>query len=1036
MYRNIGYRFPDGTFVREMTSDGDDLDSRMTLYTDAAARQRLRTFPTDVEKYITAYLYSDDSNDAELSGDFYLDLDSKDDVHLAHEEAKQIVDLLRKYIPDQFISIYFTGSKGFNILVSGEIINRSDKNLNHFYKFIASQIKKQLSLTTVDMVIYDRSRLLRIPNSWNAKGGRYKIGITIDTLLMLDTESIIEMAATPSDVSFCLLDEPEREDLEKAAAFFDVAWKLFQREQESASTHYAEEIRRLPDGVEPPCVEALKGKVLSEGEGRNRALWVLGMHWKRQGIDMGQVGERLHLVNQHYTPPLNDKEFRSILRSVGARDRAVGCSTIELSECCPGRSECWYFTSAKAPPPDHEIPPPVQDEDGIRRYSFDGFQYELSNVNIRQNSITAQVSITGNGVSRISRVNLLSTAHVSRFLARLPQRETISEHLGTITQQLSQEIVTPENRRVATEREIEHVQEHDGRYWARRVGRDGSVTWEPITNFTMTVTRLLYELDPYGSTTCVRECVLSNCNGSRSQPRRAKQIDFATKPGFVSWCNGSGDFSFSGSDADLQYLKEERLFTTEVRDEAIVLDHIGHISAEPGMFLWKNAGVHHGRLILSDGVGTFTVGDKHYQLRGLDLANQWGPLRGVPEVNVNYVNDNKSLADVKSQLLRLLRSNLFDYRGWVALGLTYAALYLPEIEEVYHQFPGLFLAGPMGSGKNTMLRWIQGAVGMKTNIAISLPRVTLPALERWMAYHAGLPIVMDEFRNTNDVEGKVHLLRDWYDRIGRSVAVRNESTTMSRPVRGWMVIAGQDISTDAAFRSRFITLVMQGRTRSSDQSMKGEIDRLVEQSGSAIALDVLMKKTPEEVGRFMTLLGKSQGFYQRRLTAVTGFERTAYNYAVATAGLNAAFHDVISTDDMTKFAVWCVDQTELRTIESEETSDAMSFMQDIVSMIAQDYIQYGEHYHIEDNADIKDFGLVHKALYLWLPGIQRAWARYKGYADGRFSDTGLLYALEGESSFVTKNYQKYFRQGVQHKCVVLDMNKLRGVTSEEFKRGV
>ena len=125
--------------------------------------------------YTSVWLYnSHDVDSSTRYSNLYFDLDSKD-INESYLEANKLIDFLKKKIPEEAIRIYFTGKKGFHIECDAVALGISPGNdLSKIYKFIASDIKKILSLNTLDLSVYDLRRMWRLPGSKHQDTGLYK----------------------------------------------------------------------------------------------------------------------------------------------------------------------------------------------------------------------------------------------------------------------------------------------------------------------------------------------------------------------------------------------------------------------------------------------------------------------------------------------------------------------------------------------------------------------------------------------------------------------------------------------------------------------------------------------------------------------------------------------------------------------------------------------------------------------------------------------------------------------------------------------
>ena len=159
---------------------------------------------TDIYKSI--YEYSDlDFESCKLYAPFYIDLDM-DMIDNESRYNKLKKDLLIVYayltnilkIPKESIGIYFSGHKGYHIIIPPEVIGiKPCTNLNILYKKVALEIKNNTLYDTVDTKIYDNRRLLRITNSIHSRTNLHKVPISIDAVRTMNYSNLQEYASSP-----------------------------------------------------------------------------------------------------------------------------------------------------------------------------------------------------------------------------------------------------------------------------------------------------------------------------------------------------------------------------------------------------------------------------------------------------------------------------------------------------------------------------------------------------------------------------------------------------------------------------------------------------------------------------------------------------------------------------------------------------------------------------------------------------------------------------------------------------------------------
>lgn len=1040
MYYNAGARRSDGTFVRRVARDPEEI-SHNVYETREEALAWLAQFPSPpCDQFLSVLGRPSADEDDVLYGPFYLDIDAPEgalaDALLA---MRAVVDVLDSRIPSTVFSLYYTGHKGFHLEVDPAILGvQASGDLPALYRFIAEHLQQRAKTTLIDMAVYDRARLWRVPNTWNQKGGHYKVPVTVDEIRLLDAEQIAALGEQPRTLPVEHW-ETREEDVATARAFFATAFERFTQERSQRSADYSpRQVRVLPAGVSVPCIDVLRSLCLGDGEGRNRHVWVYATFLRGQGLAPLAVRDAVVAYNAQHAPPLPAREIDSILRSVGRNSKQVGCRTPELSACCPGRSHCPYYlrqvnpTEREPVVPEPTAPPVEQASgssiaplaDGIV-YLVGAWRIEVTSLGYRPNRIVATVHLIGpGGINKTAGLNLLTPS------ARVPLLRGLGGEQQRLLGSAFDEIASYLSARRPDERS-HGIRIVNGHYEV-----DGKNGWATITNFTIDVKRIVYEQQTDGSLSAIREVILKHEKGWVSQLKRVTPQSISGRPQFITWCASCGDFSFSGTEIDLQVLRDTHIFGAAISEEAIALDHIGVLTHKPHLTCWANVGVLDGKVLLPSIDGVFSVGTTNYQIRGQDARDLCDSDTRMPLACTNYLNKPEELHALKRSILEKTRASLYDCRAWAALGMAFAGLYVREISQVFEQFPGLYLYGPMACGKNTLLRWIMNAVGVRTSEARDFSTTTIAAMERMASYYSGLPLVLNEFRNSDHCDIKVSFLRDVYDRVGRATA-RADGRTITRPVRSWTIIAGQDRSRDAAFNSRFVTISMLSKNRSSDQVLKQELDKLFAYHGSALAVQVALEKNDERVEAVIANITLTQQTLMAHMTHGSGYERIAYNYAVALAGWLLGFADAATAEEKTQMIEWVQAEAERSVIGQARDTEAITFTRDLLGMIAagvvgQGYVRVESNMHVKRADGTRSF--VTSALVLWVSGLYPLWSswRYRGRLGETFTEHAILQALENEPYFVERDVQIPLNK-VMRPCVVLDLDAMPSDYREGFR---
>lgn len=285
----------------------------------------------------------------------YFDLDYSENPAVAQEEAIKLVEFFTGEldIQEQDLHIYFSGSKGFHILVDERALGvEPRKDLQRVYKHIAGYLRYRLGevqeqedengrpvectepLKAVDLVVYTVKRMLRLPYSRHQKTGLYKIELTLQQLKELTLDEIKERARTGQPI--------QREDKTvrkrpKAGIFY--ADKLHEYEEAAATTS---DKRNKTEYVfvkdKPPvCVEDILNNGWKKDGDRNNATVQLCCYFKAAGYKKEEATSILEdwvvkftSADSRYSIQQRKANTRNVIESVygSEKDYQFGCAFI------------------------------------------------------------------------------------------------------------------------------------------------------------------------------------------------------------------------------------------------------------------------------------------------------------------------------------------------------------------------------------------------------------------------------------------------------------------------------------------------------------------------------------------------------------------------------------------------------------------------------------------------------------------------------------------------------------------------------------
>lgn len=133
----------------------------------------------------------------------YFDLDHVD-FQIAFNECIKLYEYLIKYVPKESVVVYFTGKKGFHIECEPIALGINPSNtLPKVFRHIASKLKKDLDLVSLDFSVYDLRRMWRLPGSKHQSTNLYKTLLNPNgdaRILYLGQESIIKYSSEPREI--------------------------------------------------------------------------------------------------------------------------------------------------------------------------------------------------------------------------------------------------------------------------------------------------------------------------------------------------------------------------------------------------------------------------------------------------------------------------------------------------------------------------------------------------------------------------------------------------------------------------------------------------------------------------------------------------------------------------------------------------------------------------------------------------------------------------------------------------------------------
>ena len=161
------------------------------------------------DSYSTVLMYKTlPQQTSKAYGEFYMDFDidmKKDsDFEKIRKDVIIVISTLKKRLglTSDDMNIFFSGNKGFHVMVNPITLGIAPKqDLNVDFKLFARRLKSYTLYKTLDTVVYDKVRLMRINNTINGKSGLYKVKIDEEILRKYSYEEIKEYAKSPKEAT-------------------------------------------------------------------------------------------------------------------------------------------------------------------------------------------------------------------------------------------------------------------------------------------------------------------------------------------------------------------------------------------------------------------------------------------------------------------------------------------------------------------------------------------------------------------------------------------------------------------------------------------------------------------------------------------------------------------------------------------------------------------------------------------------------------------------------------------------------------------
>tara|TARA_R110001599_G_scaffold342409_2_gene564166 strand:+ start:17133 stop:18908 length:1776 start_codon:yes stop_codon:yes gene_type:complete len=248
-----------------------------------------------------------------------IDIDKEDntDEFTLHKAKSLLVELGDLGVTHKSIQPYFSGT-GYHILLAGSVFNfQASDDLPYVVK---ETIKKLFP--DVDLSIYSRSGLYRVPHSFNDKKCLYKVPISPTELFQLTPDEIKSLAEGP------------RTD-------FDYPEIFGEGELEDCVVSHVPKVQEFRKVSEPtkvvPCVQTMLKLGPLKGS-RHKTLLRIASHFKRHGIPSEYCKAS---ANHWNNGQMEDAKVAEVVEQTYINNYKYGCKDELMHKFC--KSTCIHF---------------------------------------------------------------------------------------------------------------------------------------------------------------------------------------------------------------------------------------------------------------------------------------------------------------------------------------------------------------------------------------------------------------------------------------------------------------------------------------------------------------------------------------------------------------------------------------------------------------------------------------------------------------------------------------------------------------------
>ena len=333
-----------------------------------------------------------------------------------------------------------------------------------------------------------------------------------------------------------------------------------------------------------------------------------------------------------------------------------------------------------------------------------------------------------------------------------------------------------------------------GCYYFTKYNTDGNTTYIKATNFIIKMTNVFINtMDK----SIMREIKLINKYGKEAGPFKIKSEQLASLTEFKKFCIDKGNFIYSGPERSFVKLIEYILANSDEFKVVNLIPQIGYIP-QFNIFLFENALIDkEGKIYYADENSIIWKNNEGFQCYSLSEEE---PVVTIEKKDIDIYS-------LELDFINNICGSFGEQKFKLAISWLYANIFTHEIQKRYKMFPFLYIYGKTRAGKDVLSGWLISLFGLDSSVKESLPQMrSTVGISRKAGYYSSLPVVLDEYKNINDIIKFNGFFKNLAHKIGVTKGLISRFGTYNEKINSNFIFTAEELPEDQAILSRSIIL--------------------------------------------------------------------------------------------------------------------------------------------------------------------------------------------------------------------------------------